>query len=191
MTKYVEPIIDRDEADIIAKNSKAYFNISDWERINGNTGILKVIVDFFLGSDISIETLTTPTKATIPIAEEINNLINNIEVLRQASGLPNLGGLEALKVDWSPGTGSSAPDYENVNSWEKTIALIIANMEASVSYRCYCGVPAVGQARFYQNRWRNFIIGVPDSSTPVRRARCNVATANAGLTRNNGFRRYD
>lgn len=191
MTKYQDPIYDRTAQDIEDKVAKAYFNLLDFERIYHNAIITGNVVDTFMGSTTILTPLTAPTITSIPAVSLINTLIENIELVRVASGLPEIEGLAELKHDWLAGSGASGIDYEDVNEWEKAIHTIIGYIEESVSYRVYCGVSAVGQPRFYQNRWRVFFSGVPDSLTPVRRTRMNVGNCGTGLTMQNRFRRYD
>lgn len=189
MSRYIEPIYDRDENDITDKTSKAYFNISDWERINTNTDVVLAFENFIQGLSIAVVELTAPTITTIPLVTAINQLIENIETIRTNSGLPTLEEIEELKDDWIAGIQHIAPDYENVNQWEKNLEFIYKYLKNAAEYVVYCGVGAVGQPRFYQHRWRQYQ-WVSDAVTPVRRARCGIAPCGAGLNKQNYFRRY-
>lgn len=191
MTKYVEPIYDRTEADIVARNTKAHFNISDWVRIYGNSLIVAAVVEFFTGETITPTTLTEPEITTFPTADEINTFIENIEISRDASGFPVTSLMPVLKVDWAEGAGSDSPDFEDVNDWERILATLMNEFERFTYFKVYCGVATTGQFRFYQNRWRVVIGGAPEISPPfVQIPRVNVGDCGQSLLRQNGFRRY-
>lgn len=189
MTTYTTPIFDRTVDDISARTAKAFFNLSDWMRVYGNAQIVNAIVSA-LNGHIAFDTVVEPTITTIPTVTELNTLLANIERLRVGSGLPPIEGITSIKHDWIEGSAADAPDYLDANDWEKVLDVIFHSVVLSTDYRVYCGVAGAGQPRLYQARWR--VHGwVPDSVSPVRRARTGVATTNTGLTRNNSFRRYD
>ncbi len=168
--KWIEPVVtDRALSDVTNKTSKGYFNIADWERIDNNARVAKALVDFLLSIDVSYGATITPDITTIPTVTNLNTLLTNIENLRIAIDAYPITGVVAIRNDWQAGPGQAAPDYEDANDWERNIDLI------------YNGI---GDASGYSG-W------IPDSMSPVRRARANVAISGAGLTRNNGFRRYD
>lgn len=188
--KYVEPVYDRTQEDVDNKTSKAFFNIADWKRVNDNSQILALIVGYFINDTITLTPVANPTITNIPTVNLLNNILDNLELIRTSSGLP-LNIIPALEHDWQAGSGAHSPDFEDANQWEENIALIIRKIEGTVQYRAYCGVPSVGQTRFYQARWRVFAVGIPDSLSPVRRTRMNVGYCGTGSMRMNGFRRYD
>jgi hypothetical protein len=186
MASYITPIYDRTKADIDAKTAKAYFNISDWLRIEANTAFVKSLVDAVLDTTIAQNTLTEPTITTFPTATEINEFLENIEVIRQTVGLP-ASFTPAIKITWQEGFGAVSPDYEDANLWEQVLTFIFIYLVKITDYRVYCGVSTVGQARFYQHRWRVY----PWWDYPfdiVRTSRSGIATTGASLTRNNKFR---
>jgi hypothetical protein len=188
--RFVTPITDRTAADIAAKTAKAYLNILDWVRIYGNAEYVNWLLEYLSDVEIEFNTLTEPTITTIPEgAGDINELLENIEQIRVWSGIASYGGMTEIKDDWFSGPAAAAPDYEDVNQWEETLEIIHEAIFRSSDYRIYCGVATAGQERFYQHRWRR--MWVLPSTSPVRRSRTGVAMANAGLTRNNMFRRYD
>jgi hypothetical protein len=191
MSPYQEAIFDRTAEDVENETAKAFFNVADWLRVYGNASIAKSLIALLLEIDIVFNPVAAPTITTIPTVEELNTLLLNIERIRLASGLPEIEGLAELKTDWTAGSSADAPDYLDANEWERVIDVLFYAIGRSVEYRVYCGVSAVGQPRFYQHRWRQFAGWIPPSETPVRRARTGVAAAGQGLTRNNGFRRYD
>ena len=98
--------------------------------------------------------MTAPTTASIAGAAEINSLVQNIELARAASGLPIAIGLAALRYDWAEGVNAPAPDYEDVNDWERDLDLIYNNLARAVDYAVHAGTRTVGQARFWQNGFR-------------------------------------
>jgi hypothetical protein len=188
--KYINPIYDRTATDITNKTAKAYFNIADWIRIYGNAEICNYVVTWMLGIGITFTTIGEPTITTIPSVTDLNTLLTNIERMRLESGLPAITGLKTLSTTWLSGTSAIAPDYDDVNDWEKNIHLIIYAVARAVEYSVYCGVALVGQIRFYQNCFRQFPNWVQPAASPVRAARMNVSTCGCGLTRQNGYRRY-
>lgn len=151
---WVSPIFDRTITDINNRTSKGFFNIADWTRINGNTAEIKALVLSILGVTIATATLTAPTTSTHPAAADINALIGNIELVRAGACLPVAIGLVDLKQDYQAGNGAIAPNYVDVNNWERNLNLIYTLLPNVADYKVYCGVSAVGQPRFWQNRFR-------------------------------------
>jgi hypothetical protein len=187
---YILPITDRAQSDIDNETSKGYFNISDWERIHGNTETAKILISILLNTTITQNIITHPVITTIPTVAEINLFIQNINLVRTGSGMPAITGIETLKEDWQAGRSAGAPTFAVVNSWERVLDVVYNAVVRSVDYAIYCGVAAAGQPRFYQNRWRTYAWILP-SETPVRRARTGIATTGSNLTRTNNFRRYE
>jgi len=186
MPKYTNPIYDRTALDITNRTAKAFLNIADWSRVYDNTAVLNILLSFLQSTEIAFTEIPVPILTTFPSVTHLNQLITNIEAIRLASGLPEIPGIVYLRATW---THVITPDYEDVNDWERDIALLFAAIVRAVKYVPYCGVATTGQSHFYQWRWRT-----PDwiepSATPVRRARTSIAVCGAGLTRNNLFRRY-
>ncbi len=152
-SSWVTPITDRSAADILDRTSKAFFNIADWVRINGNTEVVRALVETALSLSITPHTLTEPTTTVFPSAEDINHLIDNIDMLREAACLPD-SLIVPLKHDWLEGILSDAPDYLDVNDWENDLLVIWSLLPAAADYFVYCGVAACGQPRFWQNQFR-------------------------------------
>ena len=188
MTEWITPITDRTAQDVIDKEDKAFFNIVDWIRINGNAEHVNALVNLLRVLNIEFTELTTPTITTIPDASDINDFVANIERLRVASPFPVSFGIAELKDDYVGGL-TEVINYETVNSWESDLEKIKDCLLTAANWTVYCGVAAVGQARFWQVRWRrgNFVWPVDD---PVRRALAGVGVTGSGLTRQNSFRRY-
>lgn len=188
---YTPPVYDRTALDITNLTAKAFFNVADWVRVYNNALVVNELVEFLLSINITFDTVTTPTITTIPTVTQLNTLLANIERIRVAACLPAITGLTEVTAAWVAGNAEDSPTYLDANTWERVLDVIYNSIAASVEYQPYCGVFAVGQPRFYQHRFRQFAAWIPNSAAPVRRARTGVASANAGLKRNNGFRRYD
>lgn len=189
MSRWNDPITDRTQADIINRTQKAFFNVADWLRIHENTDQARVIVEVLAGIDIDLIPLDAPTIYSFPTVTEINYLIENIEVLRVAAALPGSAGLVDLFDDYQAGAGAIAPDYNAVNNWEQNLLLVHDLLVHAVDYLVYAGVAQAGQTRSWQNRYRRWAF-VPAAASPARRVRAGLATAGAGLQRNNSYRRY-
>ncbi|MBV5322625.1 MAG: hypothetical protein JZU60_02170 [Ilumatobacteraceae bacterium] len=188
--KYVTPVFDRTLDDITNRTTKAFFNIADWTRISGNAEAVNILVNFLSKTSIVFNPVTNQLITSIPTAAELNTLLANIERIRVTCSLPAITGLVEIKDDWVAGRTADAPDYETVNDWERVLDILLSANIESADYRVYCGVSNAGQPRFYQHQFRQYAFVQP-SSSPVRRSRTQNAIAGAGLTRNNGFRRYE
>lgn len=185
---WVEPIYDRVLADTTTPTSKGVFNVADWIRIYGNTEHVGALLNALRKVNIVLTTLTEPAITTIPSIDDINSFVANIEALRVASGASVISGVMVLKIDYIAGAGAKSPDYEDVNDWERDLALIKEFLYNSATYTVFSGVAETGQIRFWQNRFRNPFI--PSVANPVRRARLGVAIIGTGAMRQNKFRRY-
>ncbi len=184
---WTSPITDRTLEDILQRTEKAFFNVSDWLRIYGNSQIVSILVNALLGLGVPFTELEPPAITHFPTADEINDLIANIDRLRQAAALPESSGVVPLKTDWQPGSGAAAPDYEDVNDWERDLDLIRSLLVEAMEYAIFCGVAAAGQPRYWQNRFRRW----PHYVKPVDRRRlprAGVAAAGNGITRANRWR---
>lgn len=186
--KYTTPITDRTALDVTNKTAKAFFNVADWQRIYNNTQVTKALVDFLLSINITFNTVATPTITTIPTVTELNTLLANIERIRLASNLPAITGLTEITSAWLAGSSVDAPDYLDVNEWEKVIESIRSNIINAVDYAIHCGVATSGQVRFYQARWRKYA-WIENSETPSRLPRTGLAITGTGLQRQNTYRR--
>lgn len=190
MSRWSTPITDRSDADILARTAKAFINVVDWLRIYNNSQQAHEIVSVLLGLDVAFSALTEPVITDFPDVDDINTLIENIDLLREAASLPSATGIETLKYDYLAGAGAVAPYYEDVNDWERDLLLIRDMLVTAADYQVYCGVAAVGQPRHWQNRYRRWTF-VPEAASPVRRPRCGLVVSGTGMTRQNLFRRYD
>lgn len=189
MSRWIDPITDRTEADILNRTAKAFINIADWLRIYGNSLQAQAAVRVLMALEVELSELPTPAITDFPDVDEINSLIENIDLLREAACLPSATGIVALKHDYLAGPGAVAPYYKDVNDWEKDLEIIRDALVRAVDYLVYCGVAAVGQPRFWQNRFRRWEF-VPEAASPVRSPRCGLAISGSGMTRQNLFRRY-
>ena len=123
---YIPAITDRVLSDVTPPiTSKGYFNVSDWERINGNTRYARNLAEVMLDITILLSNLTTPTITVFPSFTSFNALLGNIESLRLMVIGESIAGAETeIKDDYTGGAGSDAPDYQDVNLWESTIDAI-------------------------------------------------------------------
>jgi hypothetical protein len=217
MDKWIDPIFDRDQDDIATRTAKAFFNVADWIRINGNTQQVQAVVNIMLGLSIPVTSLPEPSITTIPSVDDVNAFILNIERLRSAAAMPVGTGLVPLKVDYKAGASADAPDYNAVNDWERDVYLIRECLREAVEQVIYCGSFNCGQARLWAVNWRHWQGYVPDANDAHRMirlgskvgqgftrqnrwrslinrhrrvARCGLSTCGASIIRQNGFRRY-
>ncbi len=188
---YTDPVTDRTLADITGKTAKGYFNLADWQRIYNNALALNALIASVYGVTVEFTAIAEPTITTWPSVTDVNALLVNIENMRAYLSVPDGIGLLDLKTDWLAGGSVDAPDYENVNEWERQVDLMLNAIAASLSYRVYCGVAAVGQVRYYQVRWRDLYVWVQPSASPVLRPRTGVAICGRSMVHQNKFRRYD
>ena len=79
---YTTPITDRDYADILAQNSKAFFNVADWTRIYNNADHVNDQVNSYYGSSVAFTAVSSPTDDDISTIADFNTLLGNIEALR-------------------------------------------------------------------------------------------------------------
>jgi len=75
---WVNPIYDRSYQDILKLNSKAYYNPSDFNRIEGNC----IILSNLLG--VTIQTKTNWKMTDYPTYSEVKRIVNNVDKLRNA-----------------------------------------------------------------------------------------------------------
>lgn len=190
MTKFIRPIYDRTALDIANQTYKAFFNVTDWQRIYTNIRLLRELISALQKYDTPFAELAEPTTSTIPTAAFINTLIQNIENIRIWWGIPNYQGMVPLTTTWIPGIAGTSPTYLDVNAWEKVLSIVFNNVDENAEYQIYAGVATTGQPRLYQHRWRQ-LLWVPPSVTPVRRPRNNAFNCGVNMTRQNMFRRYN
>jgi hypothetical protein len=156
---YVTAITDRDLADIAALNSKAYWNVADWTRVYGNSLEANTALTAALGVSISFDTQATPTTASIPTIAEINEFTANIERMRlwlaTYAPIADSDFIE-IKDDWAAGQSETAPNYIQVNSWEKVLDLIyqIYKSPYSVTRSPRIGVAGCGRGLTRNNMFR-------------------------------------
>jgi hypothetical protein len=185
MPNFITPIYDRTYADILNRANKAYFNVDDWVRIYGNSQIINTILSALFGTPITFNTLSVPDINTIPSATNINDFVDNIENLREYL---SLSPLEELTTTWLSGSSAAAPDYEDVNAWERSLDVLFYLLPAALNYSVTCGVGAVGQPRFYQARWRVYSGWVQSINSIKRAPRTGKAISGTSFTRQNYFR---
>lgn len=124
---YIPAVYDRTQTDIDNKTSKAYFNISDWNRIANNIIVTRhlvdVIRDISVGFTLQYHTMAVfgPTStASIDTFTPIATLTNSITNLR-AAVLDEIPSLPSITSFPTPGTNQPAPNYTHVNQWESVV----------------------------------------------------------------------
>lgn len=186
---WVAGITDRAASDITGRTAKAFFNVADWLRVYGNSEIANQLVNAYLALSVPFTALTAPTITSFPTVTEINNLVENIDLLRAAAYLPAATGILVLDYAYTEGPGGTAPDYTDVNAWENDLELIRTCLRNAMEQVIYCGVGACGQARLWQVRFRTWSF-VPPAASPTRRPRCGLIACGSDLTRQNFWRNY-
>lgn len=184
---YIGGIFSRTIADIENHTHKAYFNVEDWNRIYGNALAVVELIQSMHGITIAFDTITPPTVNDFPQVADFNKLLSNIERTRENLGSPTTEVIPAIKANWLEGINQSAPNYEDVNTWERALDILYASILAYVEYVVYCGVANVGQPRFYQHRFRQSF--APISMFITRSSTVGSAITGSSFTRQNGFRR--
>lgn len=125
---YIEPITDRTMTDIVNRTPKGHFNLSDWERITGNTEHTRELVEDIRSVVIRELLLPTQTTASIPSADLFNRMVKNIIAVQQAAGIDSAS-LYQLFAAYDSTVGTRKPDYETVNALERVIDLIVRYLE--------------------------------------------------------------
>lgn len=160
---YTTPIFDRTAADLIARNSKAFFNVADWDRIEDNVIAVRDELIFDFGISIVLTgTTSAPAITSIPDVDDFNRLLENLEQVRQAaeSVLPTLtitNGFYEVAHDWVAGVAQNAPDYIDVNHWEEVISIIhtgVLNAEDFTFRFPRTGIAIAGADLNRNNGWR-------------------------------------
>lgn len=120
---YQTPVTDRSPADLAARNSKAFFNLTDYIRIYENARLTRAWAQYTTGFPIPFTTIEYPTMLTDPrtIVLKLRDLASNIEALRDqfAASIPGLE--QQVKTDWEAGTNKPGIDYIHLNQWEKIV----------------------------------------------------------------------
>jgi len=119
---YITPIFDRNSNDILLKTDKAFFNISDYLRIDNNIRYAKSLIERANGTTIQIDPIEEPNIGDAIQPEEINILVRNIITIQEHARLANTKGYR-LSAQYAP--DELFPDYFEVNKWEKVIDLIV------------------------------------------------------------------
>ncbi len=150
---WITPITDRSLSDIATRNSKAFFNLSDWARIGGNFEEVHNLIISLLGVSTPIGSGSGSDIDTFPPITDFTALINNINRMQAAASLPVVL-LVPIANDLTEGPLGNAPDFNDVNNWELALLLIYTLLPAAVDYQVHCGVANCGQSRFWQSRFR-------------------------------------
>ena len=125
---YTEPITNRTMTDIVNRTAKGHFNLSDWERITGNTTHARELVEDIRSVVIREKLLPEQTVMSIPSAALINRMVENIIAVQERAGVAS-GSQYQLFASYDSTVGTRKPDYETVNAWERVLDLIVKYLE--------------------------------------------------------------
>ena len=160
---YTTPVTDRTAADIAARNSKAYMNVTDWQRIQNNADYLNDWMDTLVGVTFPFPNLGTAVNTWILRAEyELNPLLEVIEGMRlwAATYIPELVSdpdFVEIRDDWLSGPSGQSPTYIQVNDWEKVMDILndaFTDYAAGMERAAVCGVADCGSGLTRQFSWR-------------------------------------
>jgi len=134
---YTTPVTDRTLADIAARNSKAYMNAADWQRIKNNEQVTRNLAEILLSISVSATTNADVTTASIPTVSTVNALLTNIENLRLAvAGESIIGTTTEIKDDYAAGVSGTSPTWQDVNLWESTLHAIWTYINGAIYDNC-------------------------------------------------------
>lgn len=119
---YITPIYDRTFSDVQTKNSKAYLNLADWQRIDNNTQETVFAINAALGESLTLVTVATMTTASIPDTDELNDLAGNVETIRvYFDGIITDSDFTEVKDDYING---AKINFITTNQWEKVLDIM-------------------------------------------------------------------
>jgi len=134
---YTTPVTDRTLADIAARNSKAYMNAADWQRIKNNEQVTRNLAEILLSISVSATIIADVTTASIPTVSTVNALLTNIENLRLAvAGESITGTTTEIKDDYAAGVSGTSPTWQDVNLWESTLHAIWTYINGAIYDNC-------------------------------------------------------
>lgn len=134
---YTTPVTDRTAADVVAKNTKAHFNVADWTRIYRNAQLVNSLVEILIeDGPLSFPVVSAPAITSIPSVADFDTLLLSIETFRTTNSLLTAVAPTAIKHDWIAGVGYPSPKYTDVNLWETTIDAIWTYLNGSSYLAC-------------------------------------------------------
>ena len=151
---YMVPVYDRSQVDLNLLTDKAYFNISDWNRVLHNSRFVRNYVNTVLGTTVVWNHPNYMTRSDIPPVVLLNTLLDNINSIIESSGLAGRTGM-LLYADWWMGHTAPSPDYEDANLWEFNLDQVYTMVQRSSTHWIRCGVGTCGQDRTWQRRYRS------------------------------------
>lgn len=152
---YITGIFDRTQTDIDTRTSKAFLNVADWNRIYTNSSIvISDEVENQLGIAIQFDVISAPTTTTIPTITDLNKLTGNIERARVLAEA--IGAETEIKDDWLEGASQDAPDFVDVNLWEKTLDVMHIAYTGNFARKGRTGVAECGVGKTRNNQWRHY-----------------------------------
>lgn len=153
---YIDPITNRTITDIVNRTPKGHFNLSDWERITGNTAHARALVEDIRSVVISELSLPLQTVSSIPSAGLINRMVQNIIAVQEKAGVDSAS-VYQLFAAYDSTVGTRKPDYETVNIWERVIDLIVRYFAPLCKVRYpVTGIARCGAGMTQQNSFRRF-----------------------------------
>ena len=155
---YTTPITNRSAADLLAKNSNAYFNVSDWTRIYGNALYINAEIATKTGYTAPFVTASTPTISSIPNVADFNNLLANIELMRQYVIVLGAVIAPVSTQTWLAGPGNPAPSYMDINQWESVIDQIKTFMDSATFMLIRSGLGISGASLIQSHRFRTYAV---------------------------------
>lgn len=136
------------KTDWTAADNYARSGSVDIDRLIGNYDILATNYQRVFGIDVDLETLQTNGYRTLPFADFLNTVERNLQRLY---AFPITDWIKK-DVHWQP--TAKSPDYTDINRWEFNGRLVDRMIINTQNWMVSCGVPAVGQSRLWQQRFR-------------------------------------
>ena len=118
---YITPIFDRNSNDILQKTDKAFFNVTDYLRIDNNIRYAKELIERVHG-EFQLETIEEPSIGDIINPEDINILVRNIIAVQDKAIFVNT---QKYKLSDQYEQNGMFPDYFEINKWEKVLDIIV------------------------------------------------------------------
>ena len=137
---YIAPTTNRTSA------SPGYWNVSDWTRVYGNALYVRNRLDTDFNIKLPFTTIAAPTTSTDPrtIMAGINQLLVNIEIMREYVNHHGAVILSLSTLVYVIGAGGTCPNWNDVNQWESTIDQINNFLAGLITKDVLCGVATCG-----------------------------------------------
>ena len=139
MSNWIEPIIDRNQADITNRTPKAFLNAVDWNRIEGNIVYLSETLSS-LGYEIKPMPLLYWSKDKIPTIDDIQRICDDIIKIMAAYYQPK-GFVEISNLP------DKALDFNDVNHVEENLLRVKEILERGIHYNKWGELKAFSYAQ--------------------------------------------